>query len=293
MFAIVAWHPFGHDQCNNYLAAHLAVAIAPAETELTMNDSIVQIRNLCYSIGSKKILDTIDADFASGQIHGIVGPNGAGKSTLMRTICRVWQANSGSVHIAGRDQQQINRRELSQLVTLVPQESRVDFSIRVFDFVSMGRHPHLNRLQWLQNHDIKIINEALRLTNSEHFRDRYINQLSGGESQLVSIARALVTEAPIILLDEPTSALDIQHKLQIMQLLALLKKQGKTILMNIHDLDLARRHCDTMTMLRQGQLYYQGDAEQAFCSEHIREIFNVEIEESKTAHGISLLFYAQ
>ncbi|MBW2187176.1 MAG: ABC transporter ATP-binding protein [Deltaproteobacteria bacterium] len=258
-----------------------------------MSDSIVQIRNLCYSIGSKKILDNINADFEPGQIHGIVGPNGAGKSTLMRTICRIWEANSGTVHIAGRDQRQISRRELSQLVTLVPQESRIDFSIRVFDFVSMGRHPHLHRLQWLQNHDIEIIDQALRVTDTEHFRDRYINQLSGGESQLVSIARALVTEAPIILLDEPTSALDIQHKLQIMELLGLLKKQGKTILMNIHDLDLARRHCDTLTMLRQGQLYYQGCAEQAFSSEHIREVFNVEIEESTTAHGTSLLFYAQ
>lgn len=253
--------------------------------------SIIHINNLCYSIGSKPILHNIDADFAAGQIHGIVGPNGAGKSTLMRTLCRIWPASCGTIEIDGRDQSQIGRRELSQLVTLVPQESRIDFSIRVFDFVSMGRHPHLNRLQWLQRHDLDIINQALQVTDTECFRDRYINQLSGGESQLVSIARALVTEAPIILLDEPTSALDIQHKLQIMELLELLKKQGKTILMNIHDLDLARRHCDTLTMLRQGQLYYQGSAEQAFSPEHIREVFNVEVEESETAHGITLLFY--
>lgn len=252
---------------------------------------IVHIRNLSYNIGPKQILHDISADFAAGQIHGIVGPNGAGKSTLMRTICRIWQANHGCVEIDGRDQNSISRRQLSQLVTLVPQESRIDFSIRVFDFVAMGRHPHLNRLQWLQSHDVDMINQALTVTETEKFRDRYINQLSGGESQLVSIARALVTEAPIILLDEPTSALDIQHKLHIMELLALLKEQGKTILMNIHDLDLARRHCDTLTMLRQGKLYYQGRAEQAFRSEHIREVFNVEIEESETEHGVSLLFY--
>lgn len=253
--------------------------------------AIVHIRNLCYNIGPKQILHNISADFAAGQIHGIVGPNGAGKSTLMRTVCRIWEADSGSVEIDGRDQRHISRRDLSQLVTLVPQESRIDFSIRVFDFVAMGRHPHLHRLQWLQRHDIDIINQALEVTETECFRERYINQLSGGESQLVSIARALVTEAPIILLDEPTSALDIQHKLHIMELLTVLKQQGKTILMNIHDLDLARRHCDTLTMLRQGELYYQGSAEQAFCSEHIREVFNVEIEESTTAHGVSLLFY--
>jgi cobalamin transport system ATP-binding protein len=252
---------------------------------------IVHIRNLCYSIGTQQILDNINVDFAAGLIHGIVGPNGAGKSTLMRTICRIWEPQSGTIEIAGRDQRRIRRRELSRLVTLVPQESRVDFSIRVFDFVAMGRHPHLHRLQWLQGRDIEMIHQALKVTGTEPFRDRYINQLSGGESQLVGIARALVTEASIILLDEPTSSLDIQHKLQIMQLLTLLKEQGKTILMNIHDLDLARRYCDTLTMLRQGKLYYHGSTEEAFLPAHIREVFNVEIEEGTTAHGVSLLFY--
>jgi iron complex transport system ATP-binding protein len=252
---------------------------------------VIQIKNLCYNIASKPILHNIDADFAAGQIHGVVGPNGAGKSTLMRTLCRIWPASSGDIEIEGRDQSRISRRKLSQMVTLVPQVSRIDFSIRVFDYVSMGRHPHLKRLQWLQRHDLDVIDQALQVTDTECFRDRYINQLSGGESQLVSIARALVTEAPIILLDEPTSSLDIQHKLQIMEVLDLLKQQGKTILMNIHDLDLARRHCDTLTMLRQGTLYFQGSTEQAFSSEHIREVFNVEIVESATAHGISLLFY--
>lgn len=252
---------------------------------------IVNIHNLCYRIGVQEILHNINVDFAAGLIHGIVGPNGAGKSTLMRTICRIWEHQSGTVEIAGRDQRSIHRRELSRLVTFVPQESRVDFSIRVFDFVAMGRHPHVHRLHWLQSHDIEMINQALDVTGTEALRDRYINQLSGGESQLVSLARALATEASIILLDEPTSALDIQHKLHIMHLLTLLKQKGKTILMNIHDLDLARRYCDTLTMLRQGKLYYQGRTEQAFLPDHIREVFSVEIEESKTRHGVALLFY--
>jgi iron complex transport system ATP-binding protein len=252
---------------------------------------IVRVRNLCYGFGSQLILHDINADFVPGKIHGIIGPNGAGKSTLMRNLCRIWEPKSGIVEISGHDQRYISRRELSRLITFVPQESRVDFSIRVIDFVAMGRHPHLHRLQWLQNHDLKIINHALKVTATEQFRERIINQLSGGESQLVSIARALATEAPIILLDEPTSALDIHHKLDIMQLLVLLKQQGKTVLMNIHDLDLARRYCDTITMLRQGQLYFQGNTQQAFRPEHIREIFNVELDESKTNHGTALLFY--
>lgn len=252
---------------------------------------IVHIENLCYAIGSKQILRNISADFIAGKIHGIIGPNGVGKSTLMRILCRIWEAQSGVIKINNRDQHLINRRELSRLMTFVPQQSQVDFSIRVFDFIAMGRHPYLRRLQWLQNHDIEIINRALEVTGTEIFCNQYINQLSGGESQLVNIARALATEAPIILLDEPTSALDVYHKLDIMQLLVLLKQQGKTILINMHDLDLARRYCDTITMLRLGQLYFQGSTQQAFQAEHIREVFNVELEQSETKRGTALLFY--
>jgi iron complex transport system ATP-binding protein len=255
-------------------------------------EPLINIENLSYAIGGTPILHDISASFAAGQIHGVIGPNGAGKSTLLRNLCRIWEPCSGRITLDGRDHRAIRRRDLSQMITLVPQESRVDFSIRVFDFIAMGRHSHLGRFSWLGSDDLEIIDQAMAVTGTLPFKDRFINQLSGGESQLVSIARALVTEAPIILLDEPTSALDIQHKLQIMDLLTTLRAQGKTILMSIHDLDLARRYCDTLMLLQDGHLYCQAATEEAFQTEHIRQVFHVDIEESETPHGVSLLFYA-
>jgi iron complex transport system ATP-binding protein len=136
-----------------------------------------------------------------------------------------------------------------------------------------------------------IIDQALAVTGTDIFRNRLVNELSGGEAQLVSLARALATEAPIILLDEPTSALDILHKLEIMELLTNLRDAGKTIVISIHDLDLARRYCDTVTLLQQGRVHYHGMAEEGFAKQRIKEVFHVGVEEIATEHGVSLLFY--
>ncbi len=252
---------------------------------------ILQIEKLDFAIGGKTILKDINCCFTAGGIHGLIGPNGSGKSTLLRNICRIWEPQKGQVLIEGRDYRRLPRKSLSQMVTLVQQDTRLDFSILVSDFVAMGRHPHLKRLQWLRQRDLDIVNQALEVTGTEIFRNRLINELSGGEIQLVNLARALATEAPIILLDEPTSALDILHKLEIMELLTGLRNAGKTIVISIHDLDLARRYCDTVTLLQEGRVYYHGMAEEGFAEQRIKEVFHVGVDEIATEHGVSLLFY--
>lgn len=252
---------------------------------------ILKIENIEFAIAGHTILKDISCCFATGGIHGLIGPNGSGKSTLLRNICRIWKPQSGRILIDGQDYHRFSRQILSRTVTLVQQDTHLDFSITVFDFVAMGRHPHLKRLQWLRQHDLDVIEEALLVTGTEIFRNRLINELSGGEVQLVNLARALATEASIILLDEPTSALDILHKLEIMELLTRLRNAGKTILISIHDLDLARRYCDTVTLLQQGYIYYHGMAEKGFAEQSIKEVFRVGVEEITTEHGVSLFFY--
>ncbi len=252
---------------------------------------LLQIDNLHFTIDQKSILRNISVGFTTGGIHGIIGPNGSGKSTLLKNICRIWQPQSGRVLIDGQDYHRIGRKALSRLVTLVQQDTHVDFSISVADFITMGRHPHLQRLQGLRQRDLDVVEEALQLTETGPLRERWVNELSGGESQLVNIARALATEAPLILLDEPTSALDIRHKLDIMKLLTALRNSGKTILISIHDLELARRYCDTITMLHQGEVFFHGPTLDAFAQERIKEVFHVDVEEMPSSRGISLLFY--
>jgi iron complex transport system ATP-binding protein len=252
---------------------------------------MLDINNIHFSIDDIKILEGISACFEPCMIHGIIGPNGSGKSTLLKNICRVWEPQSGSILINGRDYTEIPRKELSTLVTLVPQNTTIGFPISVFDIVSMGRNPHLGRFEGLRQKDREIIERALQLTNIYALKDRNINELSGGEGQLAIIARAIATEASLILLDEPTSELDIKHRLGIVNILHEFKEQGKTILVNIHDLNLARRFCDTISILYRGKLFYSGTPEDAFAAENIRQVFEVNVREYKYNDTTFLDFY--
>ncbi|MRR57320.1 MAG: ABC transporter ATP-binding protein [Deltaproteobacteria bacterium] len=252
---------------------------------------MLDIENIHYSIDDKKILDGISARFEPHRIHGIIGPNGSGKSTLLKNICRIWEPQSGSIVVNGKNYTEISRKELSKMVTLVPQNTTIGFPISVFDIVSMGRNPHLGRFEGLRHTDRDIIERALQQTNIYALKNRSINELSGGEGQLAIIARAIATEASLILLDEPTSELDVKHTLDIIKILCEFKEQDKTILVSIHDLNLARRFCDTISILCRGKLYYSGSPEDAFSEEIIKQVFEVNVREYKHDDTIFLDFY--
>ena len=243
---------------------------------------MLKLEDIQYSIDDKEILKGVSLRWEPSKIHGIVGPNGSGKSTLLKNICRIWEPKAGRVLIDDRDAKSFSRRELSRTVTLVPQNTNIGFPISVYDIVKMGRNPHLGRFQPMRRRDRDVIDWALRETQSEDLKDRIINELSGGECQLAIIARALATEAPLILLDEPTSDLDIRHALTIMDLLVDLKGQGKTIVVSVHDLNLARRYCDTLASLYQGGLFFNGSPAEALSRENIKQVFDVDVTEIRS-----------
>ncbi len=251
---------------------------------------MLKLDGVRYSIDGKRILKGISARFEPFSIHGIVGPNGSGKSTLLKNICRIWEPRGGKVLINDRDAGTFSRRELSRTVTLVPQNTNIGFPISVYDIVAMGRNPHLGRFQPMRKRDREIIDWALKKTHSEDLKDRIVNELSGGECQLAIIARALATEAPLILLDEPTSDLDIKHALTIMDLLGDLKGQGKTIIVSVHDLNLARRYCDTVAIIYEGGLFFAGPPDEALSRENIKQVFDVEATEIR-ANSKSFLYF--
>jgi len=250
------------------------------------------IEDITFLIEGKKILTEVSARFEAGKIHGIIGPNGSGKSTLLKNICRIWEPQAGTIFIQGRNYRSIPRKDLSTIVTLVPQHTTVSFPVSVYDVVAMGRNPHLGRFGGLGNRDRAVIERALQQTGVYPLKDRIINELSGGESQLSIIARALATEAALLLLDEPTAELDIKHTLTILEVLHELKKQGKTILVTMHDLNLARKFCDTVSIIHQGKLFFSGSPEDAFSRENIRQVFEVNVREFKNDSAVYLDFYA-
>ncbi len=252
---------------------------------------MLSLEDIRFSIADKEILRGISVDFAARGIHGIVGPNGSGKSSLLKNICRVWRPDSGTVTIKGRDCRSLSRRELSRTVTLVPQNTSVEFPVPVLEMVSMGRNPHLGRFRPMRKRDREIVAQALAETGTGELTGRSVTELSGGECQLVVIARALATEASLILLDEPTSDLDINHSMTIMELLASLKEKGKTILVSMHDINLARRYCDTVTIIQEGRLFFTGSPEEAFSQENIKQVFDVDVQEIRADSQSFLHFY--
>jgi iron complex transport system ATP-binding protein len=238
---------------------------------------MVNLEGICFSAGKQKILKNVSAHFEGARINGVIGPNGAGKSTLLKIICRVWLQSEGSVMINGVDHRKLVRKELSRVVTMVPQNTHISFPISVYDVVAMGRHPHRRRFESLNAEDRSIVNHALKTCQIFELKDRNISELSGGECQLAIIARALATEADLILLDEPTSDLDISHSLTIMDILEKLKRHGKSIIINLHDLNFAQRFCDSITILHQGRLFFRGDPSEAFSAENIKSVFGVDL----------------
>ncbi len=252
---------------------------------------MLELKDLRFSIGEKEILKGISATFASSGIHGIVGPNGSGKSTLLKNVCRVWTPESGRILIEGEDHQALSRKKLSRMVTLVPQNTSIEFPITVEDVVIMGRNPHLGRFQPMKKKDREVVGWALEVTGTDALRTRSINEVSGGECQLAIIARALATEAILILLDEPTSDLDIKHSLTIMELLLSLKEEGRTFLVSMHDLNLARRYCDTVSIIHKGELFFSGSPAEAFSRENLKQVFDVEAMEIGADNKSYLHFY--
>ncbi len=252
---------------------------------------MITLENVHFSIEDKKILRGVTLSWVPRMIHGVIGPNGSGKSSLLKNICRIWEPQTGTVRIHGTDYRRIPRKALSAQVTLVPQNTTVNFPITVYEMVALGRNPHLGRFEGLRKSDREIIEWSLRETHTYELKDRNINELSGGEAQLAVIARALSTEASIILLDEPTSGLDIRHTLTIMELLARLKQQGKTIVATLHDLNQAKRFCDTITIVSEGAVSYTGPPDGAFEKKRIKQVFGVNVKEIINGSESFLYFY--
>lgn len=228
---------------------------------------------LCYDVDSKKLIDSISLKFRSGILHGILGPNGSGKSTLLRTLCGIWRATSGNVLWKGESLLRKERKEISQIISLVPQNPIPAFDYLVEDIVAMGRYPHGSRYWDLKGEHL--VYQALQTTDAWHLRRRQVNQLSQGERQRVYIARALVTESPIMLLDEPTSSLDIRHQIEIWELLLNLVKGDKIVIVTCHDLATAEKYCDEIAIMNQGRCISNGPFCQTMTQEILATVFGV------------------
>ncbi|KQC03368.1 MAG: hypothetical protein APR53_05375 [Methanoculleus sp. SDB] len=224
----------------------------------------------------ERILSHISFKVADGTFFGIIGPNGSGKTTLIKALSRILIPRSGAIFLEERDLVGFSYRDLAREVSVVPQETSISFDFTVEDIVMMGRHPYLTRFSSETPEDLEIVRHAMELTNTLRFKDRSVNEISGGERQRVIIARALAQQPKILLLDEATSHLDISHEMEILSIITNLKGEV-TVVAIFHDLNLAALYCDELVLLNEGRIVNIGTPAEVLTRENIREVYGIDV----------------
>lgn len=234
----------------------------------------LNVKGMTYQTKDKQILiDSINALFVAGNLHVILGPNGSGKSTLLKTLCGIWTPTHGEVLWNNTSLSHCSRKEMSRIISFVPQTPSFHFDFTVSDMVAMGCYAHRCSIA----DELSIIEQSLIAVDAWHLKDRPLSQLSGGERQRVYIARSLATRAPILLLDEPTAHLDLKHQLEVWLLLKDLVSEGKVIVVATHDLWAAKRFSDTILIMKQGRKEAFGSYESIMTHQLVQNIFGLNL----------------
>ena len=249
--------------------------------------AMLEIKGLVCGYGKKTVLRDVGFGVKKGEFAGVIGPNGSGKTTLLRAINGFLPSTKGNVAIEGKGMYQMARRELAQKVAVVTQSPEGVPPLSVEEFILLGRIPHWGRLQLLETkQDVETAGRVMELTGIGALKGRRIKELSGGERQIVFIARALAQEPHLLLLDEPTAHLDIGHQVLIMDLLRELnREQSLTIVVVLHDLTLAGLYCDRLILLHKGRLHKIGLPMDVLTAEVIEEVYQTQVTVMETPVG--------
>jgi iron complex transport system ATP-binding protein len=220
------------------------------------------------------VVDGMSLQMKSGAMTGLVGPNGCGKSTIIKALSRVIPAYSGKILLNSKDIALIPRIELARMLGVVPQIPLLPSSFTAFEIVLMGRNPHLGLFQYEGHKDYDIVWQAMERTSTRHLAQQRINELSGGEIQCVVIARVLAQETEAILLDEPTANLDIGRQVEVLDLMkSLCQKDNRTIVVALHDLNLAVQYCDRLVLINNGRVHAEGTPCEVIKEDNVRQVY--------------------
>ena len=242
------------------------------------NETALEARGVCFGFGRKRVLNGVSLCVRSGEMLGILGPNGAGKSTLLRVFSRILAPEHGEALLFGRRLETYSRRELGRAIAVVPQDTQIEFPFSVTEVVLMGRSPHLHGFAFERERDLCVARAAMVRTGVGELAERSIHELSGGERQRVVLARALAQEADVLLLDEPGTHLDIRHEAETYDLLQDLQREGKTIVVVLHDLNQAALYCDRVALLAEGRLAKLGPPAEVITRATLAEVFGAEMQ---------------
>lgn len=239
----------------------------------------IQTDSLTLSYGDKIIIDQLDLTIPKGEITVFIGANGCGKSTLLRSIARLLKPKGGSVLLSGEDIAKLPTKEVAKRMAILPQSPTAPEGLSVLQLVKQGRYPHQTWLKQWSKEDEAIVENALKATGMLEYKDRLVDELSGGQRQRAWIAMTLAQDTDIVLLDEPTTYLDMTHQIEILDLLFdLNENEGRTIVMVLHDLNLACRYAHNIVAIRDQKVYAQGKPEVVVNCKLVRDVFDMNCE---------------
>ncbi|MCK0753827.1 ABC transporter ATP-binding protein [Chromohalobacter japonicus] len=232
---------------------------------------------LCAGYESRRVLDGVDLTVAEGKLTVLLGANGSGKSTLLKTLARTLIPSAGQVCLDGKDIHRRNTREVAQRLGILPQGPVAPEGLTVRQLVGMGRFPHQRLWRQDAEQDARAIREAMAYADVTEFAERSVDALSGGQRQRCWIAMVLAQETDLILLDEPTTFLDLKVQVDLLELLSrLAHEHGRTLLLVLHDLNLAAAYADQLVMMHEGQIVTRGTPEEVFTATNLKHVFDLD-----------------
>ncbi|MGF1777635.1 Fe(3+) dicitrate ABC transporter ATP-binding protein FecE [Vibrio nomapromontoriensis] len=237
---------------------------------------MLSVQHLQVAYGNNVIIDDLNLSIPKGKITALIGPNGCGKSTLLKTLARINKAKSGKVLLDNVALEQIPTKQLAQRLSLLPQIHTTPEGISVRKLVGYGRAPYTSHWGKLTADDQRIVEQSMASTGVTDLADTPVDSLSGGQQQRAWIAMIMAQDTDIVMLDEPTTYLDLSHQIDLMNLMHEMNRQGKTVIVVLHDLNQACRYCDHLIVLEKGKLIAQGTPENVFTESLLQQVFNLD-----------------
>lgn len=231
--------------------------------------------NLCAGYGPCDVLQRISAEAKPGELIALMGPNGCGKSTLLKTLCGIVPVSSGSIMVGDNALSKLPLKARARTIAYLAQSREALPSMTVEEVVRLGRAPYRGALGQISPEGEAAIKSALSRTQSDPFKSRRFDSLSGGEQARILLARALCVQAPILLADEPIAALDPFYQLSMMLMLKAEAVSGKTVVTALHDLSLAAQFADRIWMMHQGKIIADGTPDDVLNSENLKTVFGI------------------
>ena len=245
--------------------------------KLLTDNVLINVNDLLWEVNGKSILNHLSFSVSKGEFVGIIGPNGAGKSSLLRCLYRKIIATSGSIAYNQKALTEYSRKQLAQNIAVVLQEPPTHFVLTVIDVIRMGLIPNKSLLSFDNDDDEQAIIDAAHKVDLFDKLHQPFNALSGGEKQRAMIARAVLQKPTLLLMDEPTNHLDIKHQIEVLELA---RSMDTTVMLSIHDLNLAANFCDRIILMNQGEIVANGTPVEVFTSKRLKQVFDVEVDVS-------------